>query len=204
MIGAGGHARVLRESLGLSGIELSGYVATTSEPALPGVAWLGPDDALAGLDSGSVWLVNGVGSAGDPRARIRVWDEAKAAGFTFATVIDPRAIVHGSAELAEGAQVLTGAIIGTRVSVGADCIINTGAIVDHDVALADHVHVSPGAVIAGGVTVGRASHVGLGARVIQGVSIGSQSIVGAGAVVLHDIADGELAVGVPAVGRPRS
>ncbi len=204
MIGAGGHARVLQESLALSGITLSGYIATTAEPGLPGIEWLGPDDVLEGLDASTVRLVNGVGSAGDPAARIRVWDAAKAAGFTFASVVDSRAVVRPSAQLGEGAQVLMGAIIGTSVTVGADCIINSGAIIDHDVVLGDHVHVSPGAALAGGVSVGAGSHVGLGARVIQRISIGSQSVVGAGAVVLQDVADGQLAVGVPAVSRPRS
>lgn len=204
MVGAGGHARVLQESLSLAGIELHGFVAPTSESRLRGIAWLGTDDALESFDVGDVLLVNGVGSAGLPAGRQRVYELATARGFSFATVIDVTAIVRPSAELGNGAQVLAGAIVGTGVVIGADVIVNSGAIVEHDSVIGDHGHISPGAAIAGDVNVGAGTHVGLGARVIQGVSVGSQCVIGAGAVVITGIPAGSIATGVPATSRPRT
>ncbi|WP_161972324.1 acetyltransferase [Glaciihabitans arcticus] len=202
MLGAGGHAGVLLEILLEQGIPLEGYIAPSAEGSrLGNVPWLGPDAALDGLDAASVSLVNGLGLAKASTARGTVFENARALGFTFLTIVDATAIVKASADLGEGAQVLAGAIVGTGARIGADTIINTGAIVDHDCVVGPHAHIATGAALAGGVTVGAGSHIGLGARVIQGITVGSGSTIGAGAVVLSDVADRSTAVGVPATSR---
>ena len=201
MIGGGGHARVLTESLRLSGVQLEGFIASDREPSIEDVSWLGADSVLDTLDPRTVTLVNGVGSVGDSSARVRVWDLAKSRGFTFGTVVDPTALVRPSAIVGEGVQVLMGALVGTEADLGPNCIVNSGAVVDHGVRVGAHSHVSPGAAIAGDVTVGRETHIGLGARVIQRIRIGSRSVVGAGAVVIRDVGDDEVALGVPATAR---
>lgn len=203
MLGAGGHARVLQETLAELGIELAGYIAPAgSESQLLGVPWLGDDSQLADLDPRAVELVNGVGSVRAPQLRREVYQAAKRAGFRFRTVVDASARVKNTARLGEGVQVLVGAIVGTGVVLSEDVIINSGAIIDHDCVMEAHCHISPGAIVAGGVRVGEVSHIGLGARVIQGVTIGSNCIVGAGAVVIRDVPDSTTALGIPAAHRP--
>ncbi|MGV8884420.1 MAG: acetyltransferase [Microbacteriaceae bacterium] len=203
ILGAGGHASVLREILLEQSVSVIGYIAPTRQQnALGGLKWLGADDALSGLDSSTVDLVNGVGLARAGRARRDVFDRAKSLGFRFRTIVDATAVVKASARLGEGAQVLAGAIVGTGAVVGDDSIVNTGAIVDHDCVIGAHAHIATGAALAGAVGVGESSHVGLGARVIQGVTIGSGSTIGAGSVVLTDVPDCATAVGVPASIRP--
>lgn len=204
MLGAGGHARVLQEALGLSGASLSGFIALDDASSLAGVPNLGTDDALGDLDAAQTLLVNGVGSVASPVQRAAVYDAAVGRGFRFAGVSDPTATVRPSAVLGAGAQVLAGSIVNSGAVLGDDVIINSGAIVEHDCRLGDHVHVSPGAVLGGDVTVGSLTHIGLGARVLQGVTIGAGCTIGAGAVVTHDVPDGMVAVGVPAVNRPPS
>ena len=204
MLGAGGHARVLQESLTLAGRELDSFIALTGESRLIGVEWLGGEEVLGTLDPGSVVLVNGIGSVGSLAARKRLFDLGTAAGFAFATVIDATAVIRPSATIERGAQVLAGAIVNSGATIGADAVINSGAIVEHDCRVGPHSHLSPGAVLAGDVVVGAETHVGLGARVIQGISVGSQCVIGAGAVVIRDIPDGFLAVGVPAEARTRA
>lgn len=199
LIGAGGHARVLLESLSLSAITLSGFVAPTSEGSrLSGVPYLGTDVYLESLDPSTVQLVNGIGSVKAPQAREKLFTALSSAGFSFVTVVDPRAVVSPSAKIADGAQVLVGAIIGAGAEIGANAIINSGAIVDHDSLVGAHSHISPGAVLAGDVTVGSVAHIGLGSRVIQGVTVGDGATVGAGAVVIGDVAPGTTVVGIPA------
>lgn len=203
MLGAGGHAGVLREILLEQGVQLAGYIAPAEQSgALGGASWLGADDALDTLDAASIILVNGIGLAQASPVRREVFARAKALGFGFRTVVDATAIVKASASLGEGAQVLAGAIVGTGALIGDNAIVNTGAIVDHDCRIGAHAHVATGAALAGGVAVGDGSHIGLGARVIQGLTVGSESTVGAGAVVLSDVADRTTAVGVPASSRP--
>ena len=202
MLGAGGHARVLREILLEQGVQLAGYIAPEAQSgALGGASWLGSDDALETLDAASITLVNGLGLAKASPLRREVFARAKALGFAFRTVVDATAVVKASAALGEGAQVLAGAIVGTDAAIGDNTIVNSGAIVDHDSRVGAHSHVATGAALAGSVTVGESSHIGLGARVIQGITIGSGSTIGAGSVVISDVADTTTVVGVPAVDR---
>lgn len=197
ILGAGGHARVLREALGLLGVPVTGFIAPSADSRLGDLPWLGNDDALLRLDDG-VEVVNGLGSAGSAERRVGVYARAKMAGLQFRTIVHPRAVVATSAAVGEGAQILAGAVVGVGVRIGADVIVNSGAVIDHDSVIGDHSHIAPGAVMAGDVVVGEVTHIGLGARIIQGITIGSRCIIGAGAVVLEDVADGVTAVGVPA------
>jgi serine O-acetyltransferase len=45
--------------------------------------------------------------------------------------------------------------------------------------------------------------VGVGAKIVGNVVIGDRVVIGANAVVTHDIPADSLAVGIPAVARPR-
>ena len=49
-----------------------------------------------------------------------------------------------------------------------------------------------------GVDVGEGAWLGAGAKVLDGVRIGDRAVIGAGAVVRQSVADGAIAVGVPA------
>ena len=202
MLGAGGHARALQETLALQGTALHGFIAPTAESTLQGVAWLGTDAALAELDTSSVLLVNGIGSVRSPRLRREIYLAATTAGFRFASVIDDRAIVRSSAQLAAGVQILAGAVVNSDSSVGANSIVNSLALVEHGCVIGAHVHIASAAALAGDVVVGDETHIGLGARVVQGISVGSQCTIGAGAVVTRDVENGSIAVGVPATSRP--
>lgn len=198
MIGAGGHARVLQESLALTGITLHGFTAPGPQSRLVDVEWLGTDERIEAFGADEVLLVNGVGSVGAPTVRARIHEWATARGYRFATVIDAAAVVRPSAVLGAGVQVLAGAVVSTDAVVGANTIVNTGALVDHGSIVGAHCHLAPGSALAGDVTIGEGTHVGLGASVIQGISVGSYSVVGAGAVVVTDVDDRSLAIGVPA------
>lgn len=193
---------MLFETLRALGVPVVGFIAPSPEGSRLGdVPWLGGDAAVSGLDDG-VEVVNGVGSAGSVERRAAVHATAEAAGLRFRTVVHPRAIVDGSAELGAGAQILAGSVVGVAARLGADAIVNSGAIVEHDCVVGAHSHIASGAVLAGDVSIGESTHIGLGSRVIQGVTVGSYCVIGAGAVVLGDIPDGATAVGVPA--RPLS
>ena len=76
--------------------------------------------------------------------------------------------------------------------------------IEHDAVIGRSCHISVGAKLAGEVSVGQGTHIGIGAVVIQGIEIGENCIIGAGAVVTRDVPDNHVAVGVPAVAKPRS
>ena len=208
MLGSGGHARVLQQTLSDVGFELHGYVAPRDidsrlAPNENGeVEWLGYDANLLEFDREEFLLINGIGSAGSLHVRKAVFEKFTEAGFNFLQIVADTAIVSDSANLLEGVQVLTGAIVGVDAFIDEDTIVNTGAIVEHDAVIGRSCHISVGAKLAGEVAIGQGSHIGIGATIIQGVQIGENCIIGAGAVVIRDVPDNHMAVGVPAQNRP--
>ncbi|MEI7818263.1 MAG: acetyltransferase [Desulfuromonadales bacterium] len=201
ILGAGGHAKVLIDSLLTASAVIVGIV--DPDPALIGVKILsvpvlGGDDVVNEFPNAEILLVNALGSIGLPIKRKQLFDKFRGIGYKFVKVVHPSAIVASDVVLGAGAQVMAGAVIQTGSRIGINSIINTRASVDHDCIIGDHVHISPGVTISGGVTVGACSHIGTGASVIQGISIGNGCLVAAGAVVTKDISDGEKVRGVPA------
>jgi sugar O-acyltransferase (sialic acid O-acetyltransferase NeuD family) len=201
VIGAGGHGRVLASALLQTGRRMIGYLDADQRlwgRRLFEMDVIGNDERLAEFSPDSVRLVNGVGSTLLPQQRRRIFEEFKAKGYTFETVVHPQACVSPNVELGEGVQVMAGAVVQVGTRLDSNVIINTGAIIDHDCVIGSHTHVAPGAVLSGGVTIGASCHIGVGAVMMQGVDLGECSLLGAGAVMTHSYTSHARLVGVPA------
>lgn len=206
VIGAGGHAKVVIEALNLRNIPVLGIVdpdPLSKTKMILGISVLGSDDEVFRRDPKEILLVNGVGSIGITERRRAIYERFSEAGYRFAVVTHPSAVVATEVLLKEGAQVMAGAVIQPGCRIGRNSIVNTRVSVDHDCEVGDHVHIAPGSVLSGCVQVGDGAHIGTGTSVIQGIRIGNHAMVGAGAVVIRDVPDGVLAVGVPAKVRPK-
>lgn len=204
LLGGGGHARVLADCLLANDQEVAGYVAPADQgELLSGIRWLGDDPWLMNQPRDTFALVNGLGSVAQTTPRRRLFEDYRAAGFRFAQVVHPRALVSPSAALGEGCQALPGAIVNAGARVGENTIVNSGAVVEHDCQLGDHAHIAPGAVICGDSKIGDGVHVGAGAVIIQGIEIGPGAIIAAGAVVTRNVEPLTLVAGVPAVERKK-
>ncbi len=201
LLGGGGHARVLLDSLRLLSVEVLGIVEKDPGGVMKrvlGVPVLGPDKVVLDYDPSEVLLVNGLGGAGNTSSRTRLFQSFATRGYSFAGVVHPRAIISSTVLLSEGIQVMAGAVINPGTTVGDNTIINTSASVDHDCRIGAHVHIAPGVTLSGAVVVGDEVHIGTGATVIQGVTIGARAVVGAGTVVLRAVAPDTTVVGNPA------
>ncbi|MBZ0156716.1 MAG: acetyltransferase [Alphaproteobacteria bacterium] len=201
IIGGGGHAKVLLDTLYLNGIEVLGIVEADPEKrgkTLLNTPIIGGDDAILIYEPGNIELVNGIGSVNLPSKRRVVFDKFKEAGFAFAKVIHPSAVIASDAEISEGIQIMAGAVIQPGCRIGKNAIINTKVSIDHDCLIDNHVHIAPGVTVSGGVRIGTGAHVGAGTTIIQGVNIGSNCVIGAGSLVIRDIPDGAKVMGVPA------
>ena len=201
VIGAGGHGKVVVETLRASGREILGVV--DKDPAWAkqngiGVKVLGDDQAVLERDPDSVDLANGVGGVVELEIRQRIYNTWGERGYRFASVMHPAAVVSAGVRVDSGAQVMAGVVMQPGARVGENSLINTRASVDHDCRVGRNVHVGPGVTLCGAVVVEDGVFVGAGATVIQGIRIGAGAMIGAGAVVVSDIGPGIKARGVPA------
>ncbi len=204
LLGAGGHAKVLLDTLLEQNVKIIGVTVPNPEKDSKyfcEIPVIGNDDVVKNFDCKEIELVNGIGSVGSTDLRRKVYEKFKSWGYRFRNVIHSGAIISCNSEvlLGEGIQVMAGAVVNVGAVIGENSIINTRASIDHDCQIGKHVHIAPGTTLSGNVKVGEGSHIGVGTTIIQGVAVGSKTIIGAGSLVLHDIDDGVLAYGVPAV-----
>lgn len=133
---------------------------------------------------------------GDPKNRRAVVE--RLSDRTFATLVDPTAVVGANVKLSPGVVIAARATVTTDVVLGQHVHINTGAIVSHDCVLDDYAIVQPGATLCGGVRVGAGAYIGAGAVILPECEIGAGAMVGAGACVTRSLPASCTAVGVPA------
>jgi len=203
ILGGGGHARVLIDSMRASGnsesIAILDRDPSTWGQEILGVPVLGGDELLDRLPGGDAsHFVVGLGGVGDNQPRRRLFELGLAHGLTPVNVIHPSAVNSQWASIGAGTVIFPMAVVNAGVLLGDNVIINTGAIVEHDCELADHVHVATGSRLCSTVNVGKGAHIGAGATVRQGLRIGEGAIVGAGAVVIKEVEPWSVVIGVPA------
>ncbi|WP_027181667.1 acetyltransferase [Oleidesulfovibrio alaskensis] len=202
LFGAGGHGKVLLDAARAGGGRV--LFCADDDAARAGTVFCGlevkPAAQLGSFcNCGNVALLNGIGYVGGRNVRAHVHARLTAGGWRFATVCHPAAVIAQDAVLADGVQVLAGAVVAPSVRVGVNSIINHRAVVDHDCVVGEHCHVAPGVTLCGGVRLGSGVFVGAGATVVPGVSIGDGAVIGAGATVLRHVSAGSVVAGTPAI-----
>ena len=109
-------------------------------------------------------------------------------------------------------QILTGIDLPCEVTIGRRLVIEHfgGIIISGDTVLGDDVVLRNGVTIglkhtgiAGAPIIGNRVDIGTGAKILGAIHIGDDVVIGANAVVLKDIPANSLAVGVPAIIKPR-
>lgn len=207
VLGAGGHAKVLLALAAAAGWRIDGVcdpeLAARGVPHWRGWPVLGDDEALARMDPAQVGVLNGIGQMVGASLRAALFARFRGLHFRFPAMVHPHAWVAPDVQLAEGAQVMAGAVIQPDTVIGANSIVNTGARIDHDCSIGNDVHIAPGAVLCGAVQVGDGAFIGAGAVLIQGVHVGAGAVVGAGALVLRPVAPGARVLGAKPQGLPR-
>ena len=139
----------------------------------------------------------------DSKARERVVDRCRSAGFSFFEVRARNVVQMDSVELGEGALISPFVTFTSNIRIGAHFHANLYSYVEHDCVIGDYVTFAPGAHCNGNVHIGNHAYIGSGAVIRQGapgqpMRIGEGAVVGMGAVVTRDVPDGATVVGNPA------
>lgn len=202
LLGAGGHARVLLALIRAAGYSVLGvcdpHLAAGGQSSWEGLDVLGDDETLAArLGPDQVALALGVGQLSSGTQRERIYNQWRSRGYVFPPLVHPTAWLANDAMLADGVQIMAGAIIQPGCSIGENSIINTRVSVDHDCRISSNVHLAPGATLCGSVHVAAGAFIGAGAVIIQGVHIGEHAVVGAGATLVRKLESYQTIIGSP-------
>lgn len=193
VLGGGGHAKVVIDSLISSGTSVSGIIdpRLAVGSSLLGVSVVGGDELISQLDPQTTLLANGVGATAKTRMNRKLSEQWSGQGFSFVSVIHPSALICAEVNLASGCQIMAGVVIQPHVKIGEETVINTAASIDHDCEVGAYCFISPMVTLCGGVKVGEGTFIGAGATLLPGVKVGRNALIAAGVVVTADIADSE-------------
>ncbi len=109
-------------------------------------------------------------------------------------------------------QILSGMELPCEAVIGRGFVIDHsfGIVVSGDARFGDHCRIRTGAVVGlgrvdqpGSPTIGNHVDIGAGAKLLGPITIGDHVLIGANAVVICDVPANCIAVGVPAVIKPR-
>lgn len=192
--GTGGHAQILLETLLAQNKRIIG--ATEKSPliksqSIDDIAILGDDDYILKYDAKDVMLVNGIGWVpGSDNKRKAIFERFESLGYFFANVVSNSAHVSDSAILHQGVQALSGAVIQTGCTIGANTILNTQSSIDHHTLIGKNCHIAPGAIVCGNVRIGDDTFIGAGAIIINNIEVGDNCVIGAGATLKENLSSG--------------
>lgn len=186
LYGAGGHARVVRDIVELSGGVVDGFIDDNAE--------LAEKDGLPVLHEvpyGCELIL----AIGDSRVRYELVKKLAHLNITYCTAIHPAAVVSPYAKVAEGSVIMPGGIVNAFAEVGRHCVVNTGASVGHETIVGDYATVCPHSAVCGQCNIGMGANICAGSVVVQCTNVGRWTMVGSGTLVRHDVGEGLVVVG---------
>lgn len=194
LIGAGGHAKSVIDSIDEDEMELLGFIDEYKAGTHFGYTIFGRnfDDVPDYMECH--YFV----SIGDARMRKMWYERILKEGLKTVNIIDKTAIISKSAKIGTANYIGKLAVINADSVIGNNNIINTKALVEHECKIGNHTHMSTNSIINGNVVVDDGVFFGSCAMTAASVYLGKYSVIGAGGVVIRDIPAGATAVGVPA------
>ena len=179
------------------GCTIIGCIDNLGESHYRGYPILGTDDDLRNLINYKHIPV--IITPDKPHIRKKLYDLYKYYGFTFKTLISPRANVSYSAVIGMGTIIQAGVHVSAEVCIGDFVKLNNNANVMHECKIGNFSTVAPNAVLLGRVHIGDEVYIGANSTLLPEIDIKRGVTVGAGAVVTRNIVDENIIVkGIPA------
>jgi len=121
------------------------------------------------------------------RVRARLYQEAKAKGYTMASYVSPWAFVWDNVEMGEHCFIFEDNRIQPFCKVGDNVVMWSGNHIGHHTVIGNNCFIASEALISGGCEIGDNTFIGVNATIAHNIKIGEDCIIGAGAVVTWDV-----------------
>jgi sugar O-acyltransferase (sialic acid O-acetyltransferase NeuD family) len=193
-------ARRAQKQAGDFSAEILGYTEKTApgtSPVVDGLPCLGLEGPRL-LDLKPEAPTHFICAIGENRKRKQLCEQLEAMGLKPMSVIDPSVIIAPGVSVGEGSYVAAGSILSPGSTLGRHVVVNQGCTIGHDSSLGDYAQACPGSRVSGWVKVGEGALLGSNAVAAPRVSIGAWSTLAAASFASRDLADGVVAIGVPA------
>jgi sugar O-acyltransferase (sialic acid O-acetyltransferase NeuD family) len=194
LIGAGGYAKSVLDSLDIYNYEFVGFIDDYKAGTHLGYQILG--DNISSIENPEEFYY--FVSIGDNEKRQYWYDLLKKNNLRVINVIDTSAMISKKATIGEGNFIGKMAIINSDAHIGNNCVINTKALLEHGCHIKNNVNVSTNTVLNGDVRIENGVFFG-SCSVINGqLTVGEHAIIGSGSVVVKNVEPNTIVVGVPA------
>tara|TARA_Y100001970_G_scaffold284775_1_gene402865 strand:- start:2987 stop:3610 length:624 start_codon:yes stop_codon:yes gene_type:complete len=197
VIGSGGHARVVIDTLISLNFDIQGIIDVNfknQKEKILNYPILGDFKKLNEFDIKKNLICIAIG---DINIKQKYIDLILSYGFKTPTIIHPSAFVSKNSIIGQGVFVNAKSTINAEAKVDDHSLINSNSIVEHEVVIGKNCHICPGVKIAGRVKIGDNTFVGIGSNIINNINIGDNVIIGAGTVVIKDVKSNSKIVGNP-------
>ena len=194
IIGAGGHAKSVLDSVDPEFFEVIGFVDEVKLGQYMGLPIFGYNIVSVPNYSECVYVI----AIGDVHARKRWYRIVKDLNLELVNIIDRSALVSPTVKMGCGNFIGKLAVVNAGSVLGDNNLINTMALVEHESRVANHTNLSTKSTINGDVVVEDCVFLGSGATCNGQLTLGEDCIVGSGSVVIRDVEPGTTVVGAPA------
>ena len=194
LIGAGGHAKSVADSINKLEYELCGFIDSNKRVHTWDYPFGGTDlEDIPNYEEYCYFV-----SIGDVGYRKLWFDRIRNRRLSIINIIDSSAIISSGVKMGIGNFVGKMAVINADAEIGNNNVINTKALIEHECKVGDHNHLSTNSVINGNVIVGNSVFLGSSSVCNGQLKIGSNAIIGSGSVIIKDVPENVTVVGVPA------
>ena len=193
IIGAGGFAKSIIDSINYTEIDLIGFIDTYKQGYHEGYPIIANDVNEIKNPQDYVYFIG----VGEPKVRYQFLHLLRENQLPLINIIDSTSLISQKVELGESIYIGKLCIVNSGCKLNDGVVVNTRSLIEHGNQIDFCSNISTNVVLNGDVKVGDRTFVGSCTVVNGQISIGSQSIIGSGSVVIRNIADKVVVAGSP-------
>jgi sugar O-acyltransferase (sialic acid O-acetyltransferase NeuD family) len=129
--------------------------------------------------------------------RAAKYTAAKAAGYSLASHVSPRASAWSGLALGDNSFVMEHNVVQPFARIGSNTFLWAGNHIGHHAIVGDHCFLASHIVVSGAVHIGDHCFIGVNATLRDGISVAPRCLIGAGALIMADTQAEQVFVAQP-------